>query len=142
MHRLLRVISDEGTLLFLSCQLKFKYKRMRRGSPSWTSAFWSKRSLHVRRHENNYRTRIHRMKRGVYRIRDGQRSFFWEVGCSLCIMNRPRAASAGFLLYLHVWTGSTNADGMAGSQPSSKIQCSFFFSSNESIDHEQCSPPV
>lgn len=45
----------------------------------------------VRRHDkNNYRTRIHRMKRGVYRDRDGQRSLFWEVGCSLCIMTGPR----------------------------------------------------
>lgn len=73
----------------------------------------------VRRHDkNNYRTRIHRMKRGVYRDRDGQRSLFWEMGCSLCIMTGPRAASAGFLLYLHVWMGfQSDASRMAGSQP-------------------------
>lgn len=49
------------------------------------------------------------MKGKVSRNRDGKRSFFWEVGCSLCIMAGPCAASAGFLLYLHAWMGSRMA---------------------------------
>lgn len=81
------------------------------------------------------------MKRGVYRIRDGQRSFFWEVGCSLCIMNRPCAAGAGFLLYLHIWTGSTNAVWDGGQPAVVKDTVQIFFPSNESIDHEQRSTP-
>lgn len=91
MHRSSRVTSDETT-------------------SSWASVLLIDEELHERRHDmNNYRTRRHRMKGELYRNRDGQRSFFWGVGCSLCIMTEPRAASAGSLLYLHAWMGSRKA---------------------------------
>lgn len=51
------------------------------------------------------------MKGRVSRNRDGKRSFFWEVGCSLCIMTGPCAASAGFLLYLHACGFQDGASG-------------------------------
>lgn len=52
------------------------------------------------------------MKGRVSRNRDGKRSFFWEVGCSLCIMTGQCAASAGFLLYLQCLDGFQ--DGASG----------------------------
>lgn len=68
--------------------------------------------------------------------RDDQRSFFWAVGCSLGIMTEAHAASAGFLLCLHVWMGFPERRVKDGRSPAIANDTGRVFFLMESIYYE------